>query len=190
VAAFEQPVAVDRAVVAHVLGVPAVLGQDTAGFSWREYGGHKQNVSYNGAINSHWLLEGGYAHALNRIMETPSVDSWRMTDRTATPSIFTGGIGFYEAGNRSVNNQFSAKSTNFIGEHQIKSGFQYDDVTYSELNQRTGPTFVAADGRTTATGAEIDVLPDVTFGKIYSVTRANFNAGRTTTQQYFDFFVQ
>ena len=168
----------------------ALLGQDTAGFSSLEYGGHNQNISYNGAIDSHWLLEGGFAHALNRIMETPSVDTWRETDLTVTPNIHTGGIGFYEAGNRSVNNQYSVKSTNFVGEHQIKSGLEYDDVTYSQINQRTGPTFVAPDGRTTATGAEISILPDVNFGQIYSVTRANFNSGRTTTQQYFDFFVQ
>ena len=36
------------------------------------------------------------------------------------------------------------------------------------------------DGRQTATGAQITVLPDANFGEIYRVTRANFNAGRTT----------
>ena len=43
-------------------------------------------------------------------------------------------------------------------------------MTYSQINQRTGPTFVAADGRTTATGAHITILPDVNFGQIYQVT--------------------
>lgn len=168
----------------------ALLGVDTSGFSSLAYGGHNQTVSYNGVVNTHWLLEGAYAHALNRIVETPSVDSWRITDQTMTPTVRSGGIGFYEAGNRSVNDQFSAKSTNFVKRHEIKYGFAYDDVTYSQVNQRTGPTFVAPDGRTTATGAEITILPDVNLGRIYSVTRANFNTGRTTLQKYFDFFAQ
>jgi hypothetical protein len=58
------------------------------------------------------------------------------------------------------------------------------------LNQRTGPTFVANDGRTTATGAQITVLSDANFGQIFRVTRANFNSGHDTTQHYTNFFVQ
>ena len=59
------------------------------------------------------------------------------------------------------------------------------------MNQRTGPTFTAPDGRQTATGASIDVLPAPRCcGKIYRVTRANFNSERTTPQNYWDFFVQ
>ena len=63
-------------------------------------------------------------------------------------------------------------------------------MTYSQINQRTGPTFTAPDGRQTATGAQITILPDPTFGKIYRVTRANFNSGRTTLQKYGSLFVQ
>ena len=86
--------------------------------------------------------------------------------------------------------QYSIKSTHILGDHQVKYGFEYDDVTYSQINQRTGPTFTAPDGRQTATGAQITVLPDPTFGKIYRVTRANFNSGRTTLQKYGSLFVQ
>ena len=49
---------------------------------------------------------------------------------------------------------------------------------------------MAPDGRTTATGAEITILSDPTFGQIYRVTRANFNIDRATTQNYANFFVQ
>lgn len=168
----------------------ALLVADTSSFSSLDYGGHNQTVRYSGVIGSHWLLEATYARALNRINELPSVNDWRMTDRTVTPAVITGGIGFYEAGNRSLNNQFAAKSTNIFGDHQLKYGFQYDDVDYSQINQRTGPTFTAPDGRTTATGAQITILPDVNFGRIYEVTRANFNSGRTTLQKYANFFVQ
>jgi hypothetical protein len=51
-------------------------------------------------------------------------------------------------------------------------------MSLHNINQRTGPTFTAPDGRVTATGASIDVIADPTFGKIYRVTRANFNSAR------------
>jgi outer membrane receptor protein involved in Fe transport len=168
----------------------ALLVNDSASFSSLNYGGHNQTIRYNGVLASNWLLEGTFARALNRINETPSIKAWRVTDQTVTPTMTTGGIGFYEAGNRSLNNQYVVKSTNILGDHQLKYGLEYDDVTYSQINQRTGPTFTAPDGRQTATGAQITILSDPTFGKIYRVTRANFNSGRMTLQKYGSFFVQ
>jgi hypothetical protein len=168
----------------------ALLNKDTSSFSSITYGGHNQTVRYDGVLSSNFLVEGFWARALNDINEVPSVNTWRVTDRTVVPNAISGGIGFYEAGNHSLNNQFSAKLTNIIGNHQVKYGVQFDDVTYSNINQRTGPTFTAPDGRVTATGATIDIIPDVTFGKIYRVTRANFNSARTTTQKYVTLFAQ
>lgn len=168
----------------------ALLRTNTAGFSSLEYGGHNQTVRYSGVLGSRWLVEAAYARALNRISEVPSVNEWSVRDNTVTPNMFSGGVGFYEAGNRSLNNQFVVKSTNVLGDHQLKYGFQYDDVTYAQINQRTGPTFIAPDGRRTATGAQITIVVDPVFGRIYRVTRANFNSGRTTYQKYGSFFVQ
>jgi Carboxypeptidase regulatory-like domain/TonB dependent receptor-like, beta-barrel/TonB-dependent Receptor Plug Domain len=168
----------------------SLLVNDTSSFSSIDYGGHNQTVRYSGMLGSSWLLEGAFARALNSINETPSVNAWRVTDTTVTPNAVTGGIGFYEAGNRGLNYQYSAKSTNVVGGHQIKYGFEYDDVDYSQINQRTGPTFIAPDGRQTATGAQISVIADPTYGRIYRVTRANFNSGRTTRQKYANVFVQ
>ena len=104
------------------------------------------------------------------------------TDRTVTPTAITGGIGGYEAGNQSLNNQFQVKSTNIFKSHSAAYGIDYYDATYSLVNQRTGPTFTAPDGRQTATGASIDVIPApmVAGGRIYRVTRANFNSERET----------
>ena len=76
------------------------------------------------------------------------------------------------------------------GNHQLRYGVQYEDISYNNINQRTGPTFTAPDGTLTATGASISVLPDDTYGKIYRVTRANLNSGRETTQKYLSFFAQ
>jgi hypothetical protein len=63
-------------------------------------------------------------------------------------------------------------------------------VEYANTNQRTGPTFTAPDGRQTATGAQISIVSDPTFDRIYRVTRANFIDARVTTQNYWSFFVQ
>jgi outer membrane receptor protein involved in Fe transport len=168
----------------------ALLVNDTSSFSSLTYGGHNQTLRYNGVMGNNWLLETSFARALNRINEVPSVDQWRVTDQTVTPTRISGGIGFYEAGNRSESRQFSVKSTNLFGGHELRYGLGYDDVDYSQINQRTGPTFIAPDGRRTATGAQITILPDPSFGRIFRVTRANFNTGRPTTQQYWNFFVQ
>ena len=169
----------------------AMLRETTSSFSkLDEYGGHNQTVRYDGILSSKWLVEASFARAYNTIVETPSVDEWFMQDRTVTPNIRTGGIGFYEKGNEGENLQFAAKSTHILGDHMVRYGVQYEDVTYSQVNQRTGPTFTAADGRETATGAQIDILADPVYGRIYRVTRANFNSARTTNQTYWNFFAQ
>jgi hypothetical protein len=63
-------------------------------------------------------------------------------------------------------------------------------VLYDQINQRTGPTFTLVTGEQTATGAQIQILPDPVYGRIYRVTRANLNSARTTKQQYAALFVE
>jgi outer membrane receptor protein involved in Fe transport len=167
----------------------SLLVDNTASFSSIDYGGHNQTVRYNGVLGNNWLLEATFARALSRLSEAPSVDEWRITDTTVTPNTVTGGIGLFED-NRSLNYQYAAKSTNVLGAHQLRYGVEYDNVDYSQFNNRTGPTFLAPDGRMTATGAQISVIADPSFGRIYRVTRANFNTGRATTQKYTSAFVQ
>jgi hypothetical protein len=168
----------------------ALLRTTTSGFSTIDYGGHQQTVRYDGVINSHFLLEASFARSNNTINELPSVNTWAISDQTVTPTIVSGGIGRYEAGNQSLNKMGAIKATNVFSGHQVKYGFEYSDVAYNQFNNITGPTFVGPDGRTTATGASITILPDVNFGKIYRVTRANYNNGHNTTQKYYDGFVQ
>ncbi len=170
--------------------VSALLRTTTSGFSTLDYGGHQQTVRYDGVLTSHWLLEGTFARSLNKISELPSVNDWSILDSTVTPNIRSGGIGSYESGNSSLNKQWSVKSTNILGGHQVRYGMEYDDVLYANSNQYTGPTFTAADGRKTATGAAITILPDVNLGRIYRVTRANFNVARNTPQTYVNVFAQ
>jgi outer membrane receptor protein involved in Fe transport len=168
----------------------ALLRTTTSGFSTLDYGGHQQTVKYDGVISSHFLVEASFARANNTISELPSVDSWAISDQTVTPTIVSGGIGFYEKGNQSLNKTSTIKATNVFAGHQVKYGFEFSDVTYNQFNNRTGPTFTTPDGRTTATGASITILSDVNFGRIYRVTRANYNNGHNTSQKYYDGFVQ
>jgi len=170
----------------------ALLATDNSSFSTLDFGGHQQAIRYSGVVTNSWLIDATWARSLNKIAEVPSVDTWRVVNRTVTPNIITGGIGSYEKGNRSLNRQYQVKSTNIFSGHQVKYGFEYYDSVYSQLNQITGPTFKAADGRQTATGARIDVLPapEVAGGRIFRVTRANFNSERSTPQKYWDLFVQ
>ena len=168
----------------------SLIVDDTSSFSELDYGGHNQTVRYDGVLNSRLLLEASFARATNTISELPSVDEWRITDSTVSPERVSGGIGGYEAGNESKNNQYTAKATYIYGDHSLKGGILFEDVNYDQVNQRTGPTFAAPDGTQTATGAGISILPDLNFGRIYRVTRANLNDARTTSQQYWSFFVQ
>jgi len=168
----------------------ALLNQTTAGFSSLSYGGHNQTVRYDGALSGSWLIEGYFAHAVNSIAETPSVDAWNVVDRTVTPNVITGGIGSYEPGNQSTSQQWSIKSTNVVRTHQIKYGFEFDHAHWDQLNSYTGPTITAPNGQQTATGAQVQIIPDPDLGEIYRVVRARFTTGPMTTQNYETFFVQ
>ena len=96
----------------------------------------------------------------------------------------------YEVGNDGNNKQYQFKSTHLVGTHQLRYGVDFQDISYNNINQRTGPTFTLSDGQQTATGAEISILPDDNFGRIYRVVRANLEIARVTTQEYLSFFVQ
>jgi hypothetical protein len=163
---------------------------DTAGFSELDYGGHNQVVKYDGVLRPDWLLEASFARAKNIIEETPSVNDWNVLDSTGPIQVRSGGIGFYEVGNDGTNMQYQLKSTNIIRNHQLRYGITYENINYDNIIQRTGPTFTLPDGTRTVTGAEITILPDPNFGRIYRVTRANTGNVRSTHQKYFNFFVQ
>jgi Carboxypeptidase regulatory-like domain/TonB-dependent Receptor Plug Domain len=162
----------------------ALLNQTTAGYSSLAFGGHNQTVHYDGILSSRFLVDASFGRALNRILETPSVDEWQVRDARVSPRVITGGLGFFEAGNRSDSWQVQAKATSILaggGEHQIRYGVSYEHLDFNQLQQYSGPTFTAPNGQRTATGAIVDILPDETFGQIYHVTRASLTDARPTT---------
>jgi len=76
------------------------------------------------------------------------------------------------------------------GEHQIRYGFDYENLDFNQLQQYSGPTFTAPNGQQTATGAVVDIVPDTVVGQIYHVNRASLTATRPTTQHYGALFVE
>jgi hypothetical protein len=172
----------------------SLLRTDTSSFSsLDQFGGHNQTLHYDGVISPSFLAEASISHSLNRLREIPSVDSWSVVDRTVEPNIPSGGIGFYEAGNKSNSWQADANLTNVFnggGQHELKYGFTYDHLAYDQITQYTGPTFTTPAGDQTATGAVLSIVPDPTYGQIYRVTRANLNAARSTAQDYAAGYVQ
>jgi Carboxypeptidase regulatory-like domain/TonB dependent receptor/TonB-dependent Receptor Plug Domain len=171
----------------------SLLGQTISGYSSLDYGGHNQTVHYDGVLNRHLLAEASFGRALNRVLETPSVDAWLVRDFRVTPHQNSGGLGFYEAGNRSEDWQAQGKATSIFdaaGEHQVRYGVTYEHLDYSQLQQFTGPTFTAPNGQQTATGAVVDIIPDPVYGQIYHVLNASLTASRPTSQNYAAFFVE
>jgi Carboxypeptidase regulatory-like domain/TonB dependent receptor-like, beta-barrel len=171
----------------------ALRKQTTAGYSSLDYGGHNQTVHYDGILSSHFLVDASFSRALNRILETPAANDWEVIDLRVTPRVISGGLGFYEAGNRSNNWQFQAKATNIaaaLGQHQIRYGFDYENLDFSQLIQYSGPTFTAPTGQQSATGAVVDIVPDPVYGQIYHVERGSLTAERPTTQHYGALFVE
>jgi carboxypeptidase family protein len=170
--------------------IAALTVNDESSFSRLSFGGHNQTIRYDAVVKPWWLVELVFARALNHIGERPHVDTWSVTDQTVSPNVVTGGIGFYESGNRSLNRQWIVKSTNEIGRHAVRYGFEHNNVDYEQFNQITGPSFVAANGRRTIGGAQITILPDTTFGRIFRVDRALFSGSRRTSQSYDSVFIQ
>src|SRR5207247_1642195 len=112
----------------------SLIASTAGSFSELNYGSRHEALRYVAAVSSRWLLETSVAEWSDRINETPSVDEWRVTDLTVMPRVVSGGIGLYEAGNRGSNKQYAIKSTNLVGHHQFKYGFEYGDVEYLLVN--------------------------------------------------------
>ena len=157
------------------------------------YGGHNQTLRYDGILNRSWLVEASFARATNKLVEIPLVNEHRVTDATVSPSRIGGGIGGYEQGNNGKNLQYQLKSTNIFdagGNHQLRYGVAFEDINYSNVNLRTGPAFTLPNGQVTNSGASVTITPDPVYGRIYRVTRANYDNGRVTDQKYLNFFMQ
>ena len=54
-----------------------------------------------------------------------------------------------------MNWQYQAKATKIIGAHQIRFGTEFENISYDNTINYTGPTFTLPNGQQTVTGASI-----------------------------------
>ena len=174
----------------------ALLAADTARFSeLTKYGTHSQTGRYDGILSSSWLLEASLSRSSNNFIETPAVNQHQYTDSTVTPTRRFGGLGAFDIEQPGVNVQYQVKSTNILdagagGNHQIRYGISFEDISFTRGGGRTGPSFTLPNGTQTRDGASVTILPDPVFGRIYRATRANFGPFPETHQDYMSFFIQ
>ncbi len=168
----------------------AMLFGSPSAFSSLDYGGHNQGLQYQGVLRPEWLVEAALAHAASSFEERPLVDEWQVTDDTVTPVEISGGKGRYESQNIGDSLQLHARSTHLLGRHELSYGFGSERTTADAIATSTGPSFVLVDGRTTTSGALVDILPDPVFGRVYRVTRAELGGERSSTARYASAFLQ
>lgn len=172
----------------------ALAARDTSRFSeLKKYGTYSETLRYDGILSRSWLIEASVARAQNSLDEVPQVDEWQVTDSTVTPAVRSGGIGFFDKGGAGVNTQYQLKSTHLFdaaGQHQVRYGGQFEDISFQLEFGRTGPPFTLANGIVTRTGASVLVLPDPALGRIYRVQAASFGPVPETRQKYLSFFLQ
>jgi hypothetical protein len=167
----------------------ALLGTAERFSKLNRFGGNNQAVKYEGVISNSFLLEATFARATTEVTEAPSVDTWNTLDTRVTPQVRTGGIGAF-SNNQGTNKQYQAKATNVFAGHEVKYGVAYEDIFFIDIPNYSGPSFTLPNGTKTLTGASLQILPDPTYGSIWRATRGNYVLGRSTTQQYTNFFVQ
>ena len=170
----------------------SLIGDDTEAFSAINYGGHQQVLRYDGVLSQNWLIEAAIAHSQNHFTENPSANTNYVTNGLVTPVRITGGIGPF-LDTRSHRYDYQLKSTNMFraaGRHQLRYGVDLEDVEYDVTNGVSGPTFIFPDGTPSVSGAQIAILPDPTYGAIYSVQWAYIQKQHNTPQKYFSAFLQ
>ncbi|HET7293422.1 MAG TPA: TonB-dependent receptor, partial [Vicinamibacteria bacterium] len=170
----------------------ALRAQDTSRFSeLRSYGGHNQALRYNGVLGSRWWLEITAAHASTKHDEAPTVDEWSVVDRSVIPPVLSGGLGRHEAGSEGRNAQLALKSTHFLGggAHELRYGIQIEDIEYTGIEKRTGPSQTFPDGVPSYTGVVVFVIPNPVYGRIYTA-RGSRGDPPVSTQKYLSWFAQ
>ncbi len=161
----------------------------------KAYGGHNQALRYDGILSPNWFVEARVSHASTFFEELGAQNTHQTTDRTVSPWVNYGGIGYYDKAADGGSTQYALMSTNIVnagGTHQIRYGVQFEDITFQRTIDRTGPQFQLVDGQTTRGGARLYIqdAPEIPSGRIYYVIRAFLGEAASTTQKYTNWFAQ
>lgn len=160
-----------------------------------QFGTNSQALRWNGILRPNMFIEAvaGRFHTEYFNNPTPAyIDVARVVDFTRG-GIDIGGMG----GNVDffgTNWQYSTKFTNLWKNHQFRYGLQYEDISFSSINQRTGGPFTAFNGDVVTNGYRVDIYDGADFGLtiplVYVVNAGHLSGLKPTATKYFNWFAQ
>lgn len=113
-----------------------------------DFGTRNTALRYNGSLTSSWTLSSSFSQGRNTFSEAGFANVFQVTDLTQTGgltgqrgSFVSQGLGFFEPTDGTTY-RFTLDSTkiaNFLGQHTIGVGYQYQRATYGGTRDRSGP---------------------------------------------------
>ena len=127
----------------------AAVVDPTARFSDIKFGGNNVVARWEGELHDNSFIEASYAYHKDNFEENLARNQASGTmyfdpstgDTLATPRLF-GGPGFFEDAS-SWNSQYRLKFSNFLqaaGEHNLRYGFEFQDIGYDHTANYSGPS--------------------------------------------------
>jgi len=133
------------------------------GLSDIRFGSNNQALKWNAVFGPKFFMEAQISHHAGYFREGSDLNQYFYRDRRnlqefsrgadmydpgsgpvpiniVPVTIRSGGIGFI-SDQDDKNTQYSAKFTNVLGNHEIKYGVEYDDISYRDTSNYTGPSF-------------------------------------------------
>ena len=124
-----------------------------------DFGSTNQQLRWSGTLSSSMLFEAQVARAYDQFVFTPTPLSKNVPRVFDQDFIDVGGFGG-DTNSFSTRWQYGVKFTNDWNRHQLRYGFQYDDISYSEAFHRSGGVFVFPDGTVAENGYVINIVGD------------------------------
>ncbi len=144
----------------------ATLFQDTnlgGGFSDIRYGANNQVLKWSAVFTPKFFMEAQVGQHAGYFRENSQLNQYYYRDRRNVQE-FSRGANSYDPGTGPVplsilpvtlrsggigyisdqddkNLAYSVKLTNILGKHEIKYGVEYDDISYRDTSNNTGPSF-------------------------------------------------
>jgi len=121
---------------------------NTSAQSVLDYGTRNMALRYNGSLSPTWTLSGSWSWGKNTFNETGFDPVYQVTDLTQTGglagqrgSFVAQGLGFFEPTNSNTYRLTfdTSKTFNFLGQHTVGLGYQYQRALYDGTRDRSGP---------------------------------------------------
>lgn len=158
-----------------------------------QFGTNSQALRWTGILRPNMFVEAVAGRFHTEYFNNPNpatIDVARVVDWTMG-GIDIGGMG----GNVDffgTNWQYSTKFTNLWKNHQFHYGLQYEDISFTTINQRTGGPFTAYNGDVVTIGYRVDIYDGEDYGQplVYVVNAGHLSGVKPTATKYFNWFAQ